>query len=214
MNPEIYIALVNIQKLLGLTKLTINKSDVAKSVRFEKDLNTQTLAILKGKVLPQPDTVKLAEIDVIIEKVKDLSIEDRAQSLALIADEGVINPVIDTLTYLQNTLPETEGASELARYTWKCRVVNDPLWVLYLISTSQLTPLDIACLEQVYPDIYNAMVTSFMTNLVENLIDINTLSRPLKLMLGTLLKTPILNSEVVKAYQISDNVRPTELKVQ
>ena len=214
MNPEILAAIFSLSKIIGLSKFTVKKSDVVKATNFEKELKKQTLDILKGKELTQPTTVKLSEIESIIEKVKDLSVEERLKTLAPSADVGLISPMNEVLTYLQQTIPETEGASDLARYTWKCRVVDNPLWILHLISGSQLTPLDVGCLERVYPDIYQAMITSFMNNLVEEMIEINSLGRPLKMMLAILLKTPILDEVTVKAYSVSDNVKATDLKIQ
>lgn len=214
MNPEILAAIFSLSKIIGLSKFTVKKSDVVKATNFEKELKKQTLDILKGKELTQPTTVKLSEIESIIEKVKDLSVEERLKTLAPSADVGLIGPMNEVLNYLQETVPETEGASELARYTWKCRVVDNPLWILHLISGSQLTPLDVGCLERVYPDIYQAMITSFMNNLVEEMIEINSLGRPLKMMLAILLKTPILDEVTVKAYSVSDNVKATDLKIQ
>ncbi len=53
-----------------------------------------------------------------------------------------------------------------------------------------------------------------MNNLVEEMIEINSLGRPLKMMLAILLKTPILDEVTVKAYSVSDNVKATDLKIQ
>lgn len=214
MNPEIFAALISIPKLIGLTKLTVNKSDVAKSIRFEKDLNNMTSSILKGKSIDMPVTVKLSDAETLIEAIEDLSPSKRLQEIANIADVGVI-PILDNvLNLLPTFVPETKGASELARFIWKARMIDNPLWAVGLISQSQLTPLEVTCLELAYPDIYQAIIQSFMGNIIENKIEINTLGRPLKMMLAMLLKTPVLDDTVVKAYTVSDNVKPTNLKVQ
>lgn len=214
MNPEILVAVLPLNKVIGLSKLSVNKSDAVKATKFDDNIKKYTLDILKGKQVNQPMTIKLSEAEDIIKKVKDMSVDERMKTIAPVADVGVIGPMSELLTYLQETLPETEGSSELTRYIWKCRIVDNTLWILHLISNSQLTPIDVECIERVYPDIYQAITQSFVNNIVEEMIEIESLKRHQKMMLSMLLKTPVLDDVTIKAYQISDNVKPTNLKVQ
>lgn len=213
MEPEIITAQISLERLLK-SNFKVLKSDIAKSMKIDKTVGGMIDKLIDNKEVPMETPISLSKAREIIEDAKELHPEIRLQEMATELTPEMLDSIITLLNKLVEAVPETEGASEIARFAWKCRLIDNPFWILHLMGNRQMTPLDVAMLKEIYPAIHTVIIEQIVDTLVENMKDINKLPRPLKFMLSMLLEIPVLNEAAVKAYTISDNVKPTDLKVQ
>ena len=215
MEPETLVALIDIFKLVGLKPFSVTKSDMNKALNFEDTLLKHTKSIIKGKSVKIGTNVKVSDAEKLIEAIATSDITNIAQDL--VKDTGASPDVMvvlaDVISYLQTIIPEVDGKSELTRFIWKCRMIDNPFFILQLVSEFKLTPLDVTSLKEAYPETYKIIVQAFINTLVEEVKDVKELRRPLKMMIAMLLESPILDDKTVKAYTISENYKPTELNV-
>jgi hypothetical protein len=215
MSPETLVALIDINEVVGLKPLKISKSDIVKAIDLEDNIYKLTGKIIKNKPISITTKVKLSDAEKLAEAIMEADVSHQIQDLfsndfSTIEVGGLLG---DIIAYLQKSLPISEGASDMTRFIWKCRIIDNPLYILQLIATHQLTPLEVTCLKEAYPDTYDAIVQGFISNIIEEIKDVSKLHRPLKLMIAMLLESPILDDNTIKAYSTSENIKPTQLNL-
>jgi hypothetical protein len=124
----------------------------------------------------------------------------------------IAQPVV---VYLKQSLPKSEyeltalglrqvvapSFSEDTRFLWKCRIAENPYYIMNLFSQRQLTAQDVECLRAMYESIYQELSTQLVTYIIENYSTDASISRPLRTMLSIFLGQPVIKLEQLVAYK-------------
>ena len=157
MEPEIITAQISLERLLK-SNFKVLKSDIAKSMKIDKTVGGMIDKLIDNKEVPMETPISLSKAREIIEDVKELHPEIRLQEMATELAPEMLDSIITLLNKLVEAVPETEGASEIARFAWKCRLIDNPFWILHLMGNRQMTPLDVAMLKEIYPAIHTVII--------------------------------------------------------
>lgn len=195
--------------------LRITSADVAAVYKLDKQLAAGISAILNGSRLPLESAVSKTDLTTYMDKVTDLStglvLGDIINGLERSDIDGV--EVAGVITALQQValerLPNKDHPShtESSKFLWILRVLDNPFYILNLMSNQMLTDIEVKAVKTVYPTIYQLLVDNIIGALVQSGTQ---LTRPITRMLAILLETPITTPEVLLAYTKGETKQKSE----
>jgi len=200
LKSDIVASLKNQDKLLKAAENIIQDKPVSDSVK--SDLTTKDIPELKAKVVElQPETLMPVLIKIL--EGEGVGIEIGMQ----------IMTIINTL---KNVLPpESIKTTELTsldyKFLWAAKIADNPLHILELFSTQQLTDFDVKNIQVMYPDIYQDMVNAIITASIKEFSDTGHIPRRIKLSLSILLQVPVLDVTTLQAYQDNDDKKDAKI---
>lgn len=217
MSPEFLLAILTIARLLGIKPFKVVKSDVAAALKLPKRIDNDVEKMLNGKNPEETSDIKLSQGPKLKEAVLDLDPITLVQDiLPRLENEGLGleagSKIADAIAYLQSQVPPTDGKSGLNKFVWRCRIIENPLYALQLMHELKLTQVEVETLQTVFPELYETITTSIITQITENFKDIHDISRNTRLMIATFLGLPILDAQTLAAYGESEAVKPTNLQ--
>lgn len=175
--------------------------------------------------MPEWTSAKVSQSDIpaIKDYVKDadpqLGMEGLAQSFFDAGIDPSMSLVSQTATlYLKDSLPASEfeltptglrrvvapSRTEDFKFLWKCRVVENPWYVLNLFASRQLTAKDVECMESVYPAEADAISNALLSHIMDTYASDSDIPRPLRVMLAIYFKQPTIKLEQLAAYQAQE----------
>ena len=217
MNPEILSAILSLEIILGKGRFKVLKSHIAEALKLEKRLDDLVLKVLKQEPVEMESPIKLSDAAELRDAVISLNIATLLEDIMpKLEDQGVGletgTKLADILAYLQEVVPPVEGQSLMNKFVWRCRVIDNPLWVLKLISENQLTGIEVEALSAAYPALYEGMIGTFVEKITEEFTDIQDLPRNTRLMLAGLMGVPALDQKTLMAYSESEKPNPVSIQ--
>ncbi len=216
LNTELLLIALPIKRLIDLNNLEVTPKDLLNIQAFPLQAKKRLTSYIAGS----STALALGSPTVTVDQAEKLM-----TTISTVGPEAAIGSLIDRLTqqgmdgititaaiknhltllqaFLPKRSPESEvqdlavSRSQLMKFTWVLRILDNPLWVFNLMMHQQLTAIDVNTLKTAYPLLYQ----SLSQLLVSELIAKGTiLTRPKKLMLSIFLQIPVITPEVLQVY--------------
>ena len=160
---EIFTTTQSLKSILNVKPLRLTKDVIAQSMNYNKTIKSAVDNFIVPKVREEPETIQIKDLVWIKEALKDLNpglyIEDiseqlmRAEFPISIAEElaGKVAflrdnvPVLGPMptSFIMMEQHPTASISNDIRFMWVCRVVDNPLQIIGLMSKNMLTKYDV-----------------------------------------------------------------------
>jgi hypothetical protein len=223
MKVESFIAGLSLPRIVGSEKFVIAKRDLARALKT--DLDAIIKSSLKGDVPPvaEQSTVAFKDIDGVKKQLHEL---DTAMLLSDIApklnQEGagmdVGMRIVEIVSYLKSQLPQSEyeltltGLKRVAepsksldiRFLWTCKLADNPFYILKLFVDQMITAHDVKDLMAMWPQLYQEMADSFISNVIEMYPSDAVIPRKVRIPLAIFFQAPTIKLEQLAAYKEHD----------
>lgn len=224
---EALVATLDLKNLFqNNSKLTTGL--VKESKKFTDKLATMVADVVNGKEIKTQSTISLKQSEEIQnllintttpELLEKLLPQLRAKSIdpqLMIAQlQNIFDYLIAQLpadlqvedSFMMST-PIKSSRTLLTHFTWAVRIADNPLQILHLMSAQMLSKMDVEAIQNMYPDIFQAMIGTFVEKIIEGTY--THLSRRLKQQLGVLLEIPVLNIQTIEAYKKNNETQQAD----
>lgn len=207
-----------LQELIGETPAT-------KTAPTEVDLASMVVSACELKEPPAhtASTISRNDVQEVKDYLSDVKPEVMVPELAQSMDAAGLPPELalngqSVTIYLKDMLPKSEfeltpfglrpvvapSFSEDVRFLWKCRIAENPFYIMNLFSQRQLTGLDIECVLAMYDTVYSDICIAMIQHIVDTYSTDSTIPRPLRTMLAILLQQPTIKLDQLAAYKAGD----------
>lgn len=217
---------MTLKEILNSTK--IKPADMAEQIyQFEEDVDQLIKHFLKPKaatakvpslLLPDLEWIKPAilnpdlNVEPFIEAGYDLEIIAQLQLVWQFLKEKYPKEDFLSSGFVVSATPKVSKSADF-RFLWHCRIANNPLHILELLATAQLTSFDLIAFDALFPEIQNYIITRLLTIMGEMFnIEDTAIPRRIKLPMSILLGTPVINLKMAQAYTVKDEKPKTPEK--
>lgn len=224
MTPELFLAILGLQRVLGKTKFKVLKQDITAALKLKDDMSKMLDDFLKGEETSRPEPLKLEDIEWIKDAAQTQNAATRLQEILPVLQDAGIDVsvgmmVVNLIEYMRVQMPGdelSEGviASRIPkssisgdfRLLWAARLVDDPLHLITLMQRRQLTKTDTRVMLTVYPALYEELVDMLIEKILEH--PERPLNRKIKSTMAVLLEMPVINAKTLQAYQAAPDQAP------
>lgn len=205
LNQEINTASIGLKKLLKSNNpVHVDESQNRKQFESKVSIGVKHFVKTTAKSLDDK-TLKKADLDWIIPGLESYN----PSLLAKIDDQLSMVTTHKMLEYLQANVPKSPynpgslvinanpniSDSDKYHFLFKCRLADNPLHMLSLLSSGQYTTLDDAIISTIYPEIYQYITSEIITEILNTYTDF--IPRKQRLMLAILLGQPVISTASV-----------------
>ena len=215
-NLDFVLSGISLKRLLEPEKLIITPKDSLRAIQGPDQLIAHATKYVLGESLSVNDpSVSLKEAEAISEQLSDVTGDILLGTMINnLSDQGldglsISQGVSNLLSIAQARLPSNSfetadlpsSRSQIAKFAWVLRVVDNPSWVFNLMANQQLTDIDVSTLQAAYPIWYEFAVSTLIQLTIEKQVP---LTRSRKMMLSVLLQSPVITPEVLAAYTVPE----------
>ena len=188
---EELVGVLGLDRLLDPQNLRIQKKDIAKMVRYERDRSKMLKKFLEmdspEKYEIPNEQVQLSDFDAILEDLDNMTIDgsfgdqlvglDNNLALEFAAEYRRILNILETsrpATVQDGVLgaePVEPTDAEKFDFIALCRLVNDINWLYSLMYSNALTQDEVELFEELYPESYENIMLELLRLLIENSSD-------------------------------------------
>lgn len=209
------IAVLGIPRLLK--PLNILKRDIRAATELPTKIEDGLRDFIEGKQLLITSSISMADAQELQNAIVDIDAEELLKyAVRSLEDAGmpgveIMNDMAHIFQQLQEQLALNDSMSALARMVWALRVLDNPLWVLRLMSDQQLTKFDVNVLQSAYPAIYKQISDLLIQNLVDTMDPKKAVPRRIKQMSAIFLGLPTVSPEILAAYEDRPEPKPQDI---